>query len=38
MAEGDRLSEKLRWNMVNLVRAMAAKGGEQKSATATPTR
>ena len=39
MAEGDRLSEKLRWNMVNLVRAMAAKGGgEQKSAAATPTR
>ena len=38
MAEGDRLSEKLRWNMVNLVRAMAAKGGEQKSASATPTR
>jgi len=38
MAEGDRLSEKLRWNMVNLVRAMAAKAGEQKSAAATPTR
>ena len=38
MAEGDRLPEKLRWNMVNLVRAMAAKGGEQKSAAATPTR
>jgi mono/diheme cytochrome c family protein len=38
MAEGDRLPEKLRWNMVNLVRAMAAKGGEQKSAVATPTR
>jgi mono/diheme cytochrome c family protein len=38
MAEGDRLSEKLRWNMVNLVRAMAAKGGEQKSAAASPTR
>jgi mono/diheme cytochrome c family protein len=35
MAEGDRLAEKLRWNMVNLVRAMAAKGGEQKSAAAT---
>jgi mono/diheme cytochrome c family protein len=38
MAEGDRLPEKLRWNLVNLVRAMAAKGGEQKSAAATPTR
>jgi mono/diheme cytochrome c family protein len=37
MAEGDRLPEKLRWNLVNLVRAMAAKGGEQKSAAATPT-
>ena len=37
-AEGDRLGEKLRWNLVNLVRAMAAKGGEQKSAAATPTR
>jgi mono/diheme cytochrome c family protein len=35
MAEGDRLPEKLRWNLVNLVRAMAAKGGEQKSAAAT---
>jgi mono/diheme cytochrome c family protein len=39
MAEGDRLPEKLRWNLVNLVRAMAAaKGGEQKSAAASPTR
>ncbi len=38
MAEGDRLPEKLRWNLVNLVRAMAAKGGEQKSAAAAPTR
>jgi mono/diheme cytochrome c family protein len=35
--EGDRISEKLRWNLVNLVRAMAAKGGEQKSAAATAT-
>jgi mono/diheme cytochrome c family protein len=34
MAEGDRVPEKLRWNLVNLVRALAAKGGEQKS-TAT---
>jgi cytochrome c5 len=35
MAEGERVPEKLRWNLVNLVRAMAAKGGEQKSAAAT---
>lgn len=34
MAEGDRVPEKLRWNLVNLVRALAAKGGEQKSTTA----
>jgi mono/diheme cytochrome c family protein len=39
MAEGDRLQEKLRWNLVNLVRLMAAaKGGEQKSAAASPSR
>ena len=38
MAEGERVPEKLRWNLVNLVRALAAKGGgEQKSAAATPT-
>src|SRR5260370_28186281 len=37
MAEGDRVPEKLRWNLVNLVRAMAAKNSEQKSAVATPT-
>ena len=36
MAEGERVPEKLRWNLVNLVRAIAAKGGEQKSAAATP--
>jgi cytochrome c5 len=36
MAEGERVPEKLRWNLANLVRAMAAKGGEQKSAAATP--
>ena len=35
MAEGERVPEKLRWNLVNLVRALAAKGGgEQKSAAA----
>lgn len=39
MAEGDRVPEKVRWNLVNLVRAMAAAkgGGEQKSAAATPS-
>jgi mono/diheme cytochrome c family protein len=36
--EGDRVPERLRWNLVNLVRALAAKGGgEQKSAAASPT-
>ena len=34
MAEGERVPEKLRWNLVNLVRAMAAKGSEQKTASA----
>ena len=36
MAEGDRVPEKLRWNLVNLVRSLAAKGAEQKSAAANP--
>lgn len=41
MGEGDRQSEKLRWNLVNLVRSMAAKAtepkpAEQKPATTTP--
>ena len=36
MAEGERVPEKLRWNLVNLVRVLAAKGGEQKSAAAAP--
>jgi mono/diheme cytochrome c family protein len=36
MAEGDRVSEKLRWNLVNFVRALAAKRSEQKSAATTP--
>jgi cytochrome c5 len=36
MAEGERVPEKLRWNLVNLVRAMAAKGGDQKSAAVSP--
>jgi|SRR5215472_13513102 len=35
MAEGDRVPEKLRWNLVNLVRSMAAKPAEQKSASAS---
>ncbi|HLZ93058.1 MAG TPA: cytochrome c [Candidatus Acidoferrum sp.] len=34
--EGERVPEKVRWNLVNLVRALAAKGGEQKTAAATP--
>jgi hypothetical protein len=29
--EGDRQAEKLRWNLVNLVRSIAAKGATQKS-------
>ena len=33
MEEGERVPEKLRWNLVNLVRALAAKG-EAKSAAA----
>jgi mono/diheme cytochrome c family protein len=37
MAEGDRVPEKLRWNLVNLVRALAAKSSDQKSAVAAPT-
>jgi mono/diheme cytochrome c family protein len=36
MGEGDRQAEKLRWNLVNLVRSLAAKGGTQKSAGASP--
>jgi ribosomal protein L24E len=35
MAEGERVPAKLRWNLVNLVRAMAAKG-EPKSTAAAP--
>jgi hypothetical protein len=35
MAEGDRQPEKLRWNLVNLVRSIAAKGSQAKS-PATP--
>ena len=31
MGEGDRQPEKLRWNLVNLVRAMAGKGAQAKS-------
>lgn len=36
MAEGDRVPEKLRWNLVNYVRALAAKPAEQKSASSAP--
>jgi cytochrome c5 len=39
MGEGERQPEKLRWNLVNLVRTMAAKGTPtQKSAAATSGR
>src|ERR1035438_2251183 len=31
MGEGDRQPEKLRWNLVNLVRSMAGKGAQAKS-------
>jgi hypothetical protein len=34
MGEGDRQPEKLRWNLVNLVRAMAAKGSQAKAPAA----
>jgi cytochrome c5 len=34
MAEGERVPEKLRWNLVNLVRAMAAKGEAKSPAAA----
>src|ERR1700737_3999457 len=36
MAEGDRVPEKLRWDLVNLGGASAAKPAEQKSAATTP--
>jgi Cytochrome C oxidase, cbb3-type, subunit III len=35
MGEGDRQPEKLRWNLVNLVRTLAAKSPAQKTAAAT---
>jgi mono/diheme cytochrome c family protein len=34
MGEGDRVPEKVRWELVNLVRAIAAKSSEQKAAAA----
>jgi hypothetical protein len=34
MGEGDRQPEKLRWNLVNLVRSMAGKGAQAKSPAA----
>jgi cytochrome c5 len=37
MGEGDRQPEKLRWNLVNLVRSLATKGAAQKAAAATAT-
>jgi mono/diheme cytochrome c family protein len=36
MAEGDRQTEKMRWNLVNLIRSIAAKAVPQKSASAGP--
>jgi cytochrome c5 len=33
MGEGDRQAEKLRWNLVNLVRSLAAKSAATKTAT-----
>ena len=38
MGEGDRQPEQLRWKLVLLVRAMAAKGATQKSAAAASNR
>jgi cytochrome c5 len=35
-AEGDRQTEKLRWNMVNLVRSFGAKSGASKPQAAAP--
>jgi len=35
--EGDRTPEKMRWNLVNLVRAFAKKGAGDKSKAATPS-
>jgi hypothetical protein len=35
MGEGDRQPEKLRWNLVHLVRSFAAKGSAQKTAGTT---
>lgn len=37
MGEGERQPENLRWNLVNLVRSMAAKSTQQKPTTATAT-
>src|SRR6266481_3636310 len=36
MAEGDRVPEKLRWNLVKLVRAMSANGNPKSTAAAKP--
>jgi mono/diheme cytochrome c family protein len=37
MGEGDRQSEEMRWNLVNFVRSLAAKGAMQKPAAAPPS-
>lgn len=34
--EGDRTSEKMRWNLVNLVRSIAKKGAGEKAKTESP--
>ena len=37
MGEGDRQPEQMRWNLVNFVRSLAAKGATQKPAAAPPS-
>lgn len=37
MGEGDRQPEQMRWNLVNFVRSLAAKGATQKPATPPPS-
>ena len=37
IGEGDRQPEQMRWNLVNFVRSLAAKGAAQKPAVAPPS-
>jgi mono/diheme cytochrome c family protein len=37
IGEGDRQPEQMRWNLVNFVRSLAAKGATQKPAAAPPS-